>query len=171
MTLKRRLGFSWFWVPSLLVTSLILAPGVRADEFPSEIIQQETSQLGATEEFPSEIAQQDLEQLRPGEFSVNLGGGILNNNLSELFNRAFHHNTGRFFEINDILGQVNNIFGARTFPGSFLDNQIARDGELVETLFYYFLNEEMAKPSIRTQDLPSPFTTSIQEDPSYLNSR
>lgn len=147
MTLKRHLGL---WIPSLLATSLILAPRVQA------------------EEVSLEVAQQDETQLKAGNFSVTLDGGIKNNNLSTLFNRAFHHNTGTFHDITSISGQINNIFGARTFPGSFLDNQIARDGKLVETLYYFFHQQEFSKPTIRTQDLANPFDSSIQENPSYL---
>ncbi|PSF32662.1 hypothetical protein C7H19_21285 [Aphanothece hegewaldii CCALA 016] len=147
MSIKKCLGFGF---PSLLATSLILAPGVQAEEVRYEVAQKET-------------------QSSTGNFSVtNLDGGLNNNNLSLLFNRAFYHNTGRFYEITNISGQANNIFGARTFPGSFLDNQIAKDAKLVETLFYFFLHEEMRKPTIKTKDLPNPYDSSIQEDPSYL---
>lgn len=146
MTIQKNLGF---WIPSLLATFLILAPGVQAKEVSLE-------------------AQQDEKQLIAGDFSVTLDGGLENNNLSELFNRAFSHNTGTFHDITSISGQINNIFGARTFPGSYLDNQIARDGKLVETLYYYFHQQEFSKPSIRTQDLANPYDSSIQEDPSYL---
>lgn len=147
MTIKKNLGF---WIPSLLATSLILAPGVQA------------------EEVYREVAQQNETQLVAGDFSVNLDGGLVNNNLSTLFNRAFYHNTGTFHDITSISGQINTIFGARTFPGSFLDNQIARDGKLVETLYYYFHQQEFSKPKIRTQDLANPFDSSLQQDPSYL---
>lgn len=146
MTIKKNLGF---WL-NLVATSLILAPSVQAKDISSEVVEPEQSQLQA------------------GEFSVKLDGGLANKNLSELFNRAFYHNTGTFHDITGISGQINNIFGARTFPGSFLDNQIARDGKLVGTLYYYFQAQEFNKPTIRTQDAPNPFNRSIQDDPSYL---
>jgi hypothetical protein len=153
MTIQKRLSFPPSWILSFLATFLIVVPTVQA------------------EEVSVKAAREDQPQLIAGDFAVTLDGGMLNNNLSELFNRAFNHNTGSFHDINDILGQVNNIFGARTFPGSYLDNQISRDAKLVGTLYHYFLNQEMKKPSIATRDLPNPFNTSIQEDPSYLNPR
>lgn len=148
MAIRKNLGL---WIPSLLATSLILAPGVRADEVSFEVAQQEDTQLS------------------DGNFSATLDGGMLNNNLSPLFNRAFYHNTGTFHDITGISGQINNIFGARTFPGSYLDNLIARDGKLVGALYTYFKEQEFSKPRMRTQDAPNPFNSSILDDPSYLS--
>jgi len=148
MAIKKNLGLLF---SSILATSLILAPGVRA------------------EEVTFEVAQQEETQLSDGNFSATLDGGMLNNNLAPLFDRAFNHNTGTFHDITGVVGQINNIFGARTFPGSYLDNLIARDGKLVGALYTYFKEQEYNKPRLRTQDAPNPFNSSILDDPSYLS--
>ncbi len=88
--------------------------------------------------------------------------------LGVVFNRAFYHNTGRFYDISSISGQANNIFGWRTFPGSFFDNQIRADALVVETLYDEALRQQTAGTNIRTQDLGNPFNSSIQGNPGYL---
>jgi hypothetical protein len=92
------------------------------------------------------------------------------NNIPGLFNRAINNETGRFYDHTTILGQLNTMFGWRTFPeGSFFDNMITRDAKLTETLYYQIMQAQQAGPLIRTADLPNPFDTSLQENPSYLS--
>lgn len=92
------------------------------------------------------------------------------NNIPGLFNRAVNNNTGRFYDYTNILGQLNTLFGWRTFPqGSYFDNMITRDAKLTETLYYDVMQQQQSGPLIRTQDLPNPFDTSLQENPSYLS--
>jgi hypothetical protein len=92
------------------------------------------------------------------------------NNIPGLFNRAANNSTGRFYDYTNILGQLNTLFGWRTFPeGSYFDNMVTRDAKLIETLYYGVMQQQQAGPLIRTQDLPNPFDTSLQENPSYLS--
>jgi hypothetical protein len=92
------------------------------------------------------------------------------NNIPGLFNRAINNNTGRFYDYTNILGQLNSLFGWRTFPeGSYFDNMITRDAKLTETLYYDVMQQQQSGPLIRTQDLPNPYDTSLQENPSYLS--
>jgi hypothetical protein len=92
------------------------------------------------------------------------------NNIPGLFNRAVYNNTGRFYDYTNILGQLNSLFGWRTFPeGSYFDNMITRDAKLTETLYYDVMQQQQSGPLIRTQDLPNPYDTSLQENPSYLS--
>ncbi len=37
------------------------------------------------------------------------------------------------------------------------------------TLYYDVMQQQQSGPLIRTQDLPNPFDTSLQENPSYLS--
>jgi len=92
------------------------------------------------------------------------------NNIPGLFNRAVNNNTGRFYDYTSISGQFNSREGWRTFlQGSYFDNMITRDAKLIETLYYDVMQQQQSGPLIRTQDLPNPFDTSLQENPSYLS--
>ena len=88
--------------------------------------------------------------------------------LDDVFTRASYNDTGRFYEIMSISGQANQIFGWRTFPGSFFDNQITNDGLTVQTVYDDALRQQMGGPRIVTRDLFSPFDTSLRENPEYL---
>jgi hypothetical protein len=88
--------------------------------------------------------------------------------LQYVFDRAFFHNTGDFYEITSISGQLNHIFGWRTFPGSYPDNLVSRDGKLLGTIYTDAMQQQGGGPLIRTRDLPNPFDTSVFQNPSYL---
>lgn len=88
--------------------------------------------------------------------------------LSDVFTRASYNATGRFYDIMDISGQANQIFGWRTFPGSFFDNQITSDGLTVNTVYHDALRQQMGSPRIVTRDILNPFDTSLRENPEYL---
>lgn len=87
--------------------------------------------------------------------------------LVKVFERAFFHNTGKFDDITDLSGQSNAIFGWRDFRGSFIENQITRDAEVLEAVYKDALEQQGGKDRIVTQDLPNPFDTSLQSNPSY----
>lgn len=91
-------------------------------------------------------------------------------NVSELMSKAFNENTGDFFEQSTIGGQLNLFFGWREFPeGSYSDNSINRDSQLIYLINKdYFKQLTQSEPTIRTEDLPNPFDTSIQQNPSYI---
>lgn len=88
--------------------------------------------------------------------------------LNEMFTRAFFNDTGTYHDLTSISGQANLIFGWRRAPGSFMDNMIARDGKLVNTIYDDAIRQQTQGIPLRTPDLPNPFDTSILENPSYL---
>ncbi|BFM39714.1 probable porin; major outer membrane protein [Synechocystis sp. LKSZ1] len=88
--------------------------------------------------------------------------------IPDVMNRAFYNSTGRYYDITSISGQANKIFGWRTFPGSFFDNQIASDAETVEAVYNEVMRQQQEGTDIRTRDLPNPFNTSLQGNPGYL---
>lgn len=95
---------------------------------------------------------------------------VIYSNIPALFNRALYNETGRFYDYTTILGQLNTMFGWRTGPeGSYFDNMIVRDAKLTETLYYGVMQAQQAGPLMRSADLPNPFDTSLQENPSYLS--
>lgn len=88
--------------------------------------------------------------------------------LPNVFNRAFYNETGRFWDITSISGQANKIFGWRTWPGSYFDNQIANDGLTFETVYDDAMRQQTSGKRISTPDLNNPFGTSLLENPAYL---
>ena len=98
-----------------------------------------------------------------GETGVQPGDQLIN-----VFNRAFYNETERFYQGTNISGQANKIFGWRTFPGSFFDNQIANDAATFEAIYHDALAQQTTGQNIRTRDLANPFNTSLIENPSYL---
>jgi hypothetical protein len=94
-------------------------------------------------------------------------GGSSSDSLDSVFRRAFYNDTGRFYEITNISGQLNQIFGWRSFPGSFFDNQIASDALTVETIYYDGIGQQNVGQLIRTRDIANPFDTSLSENPNY----
>jgi hypothetical protein len=98
-----------------------------------------------------------------GETGVQPGDQLIN-----VFNRAFYNETERFYDGTNISGQANKIFGWRTFPGSFFDNQIANDAATFEAIYHDALAQQTTGQNIRTRDLANPFNTSLIENPSYL---
>ena len=118
----------------------------------------------STATTPAPVKTQQLQLVPSPDTAVGF------NNIPGLFNRAVNNNTGRFYDYTSILGQFNSIFGWRTFlQGSYFDNLITRDAKLTETLYYDVMQQQQSGPLIRTQDLPNPFDTSLQENPSYLS--
>ena len=88
--------------------------------------------------------------------------------LPTVFNRAFYHDTGRFYDITDLSGQANKIFGWRSWTGSYFDNQIANDGQTFGAVYDDALRQQTAGTRIRTRDLANPFNSTLQDNPSYL---
>jgi hypothetical protein len=92
-----------------------------------------------------------------------------NTNINRLVNEAFSFHSGTFFEGASLAGQINTIFGMRSFPqGSFPENNITNDGLLLNIITYdYFRQLKEGNPTIRTEDLPNPFGTSLRETMDY----
>ena len=88
--------------------------------------------------------------------------------LNNVFLRAFNNSTGRYFDSTSISGQANGIFGWRDFPGSFFDNQITSDAELVNAVYTDALQQQSGGKLVRSRDLTNPFDTSIQQNPDFV---
>ncbi|WP_017293712.1 hypothetical protein [Geminocystis herdmanii] len=86
-------------------------------------------------------------------------------NMSRLVNEAFSTHSGNFFEGASLAGQIDTILGMRSFPqGSFPENNITNDALLLNVIMYdYFRQLKEGDPTIRTEDLPNPFDTSLRE--------
>lgn len=104
----------------------------------------------------SEAYSRVLPAVQPGDQLINV------------FTRGFYNETGRLYDITDMSGQANKMFGWRTFPGSFFDNQIKNDGLTFETIYHDAMRQQAGGRVVRTQDLNNPFTTSLQQNPGYL---
>ncbi|MGK7943360.1 MAG: S-layer homology domain-containing protein [Microcystaceae cyanobacterium] len=96
---------------------------------------------------------------------TNESAGISTN---DMINRAFYNDTGRFYDLTNISGQANKIFGWRHWENSFLDRMIADDAELLNSVSKDMLEQQNAHPLIRTRDLPNPYGTSVFENPDYV---
>lgn len=109
------------------------------------------------QEAPPPVA---VDVIRPGS---SLG-------LDELMNKAYNNATGSIFDQSSLSGQLNTLFGWRTFlKGSFNENSILRDGVLINAIQEDFFKQlTRSEPTIRTRDIPNPFNSSVQQNPSYL---
>ena len=86
---------------------------------------------------------------------------------NEVFERAFFKNDPNFYANQTFKPQIDWIVGPGSlFHNSFPENEIARDGELVNTLYRDMLNQQVSNdPYIRTPDLPNPHNTSLLMSP------
>lgn len=86
---------------------------------------------------------------------------------SEVFERAFFKNDPNFYGSQTFRSQINEILGPGSiFRNSFPENQIARDAELVNTVYRDVLNQQVGNdPYIRTPDLPNPYNSSLLVSP------
>ncbi|WP_013324858.1 iron uptake porin [Gloeothece verrucosa] len=90
--------------------------------------------------------------------------------FAEMFNRAFFNRTGPFWDIyQSFWGQANTYLGWRNFPGSFLENDIARDAKTMSIILQNGYQQQTPLPRLRTLDLPNPYNTSVRLNPSYLS--
>jgi hypothetical protein len=90
---------------------------------------------------------------------------------SDVFERAFFSHDRNFYENGSLKRQLDSLLGSgSSFGGSFPENEIARDAELVNTLYHDVLTQQVGNdPYIRTPDLPNPYDTSLIMSP-RLNS-
>ena len=85
--------------------------------------------------------------------------------VQQVFDDAFFNRSGTAFRNDDILSKLNTIFGFNLFP----EKQISKDGELVNILYQDNLKLQAGQGEpVKTRDLTNPFSTSLQENPSYL---
>jgi len=86
---------------------------------------------------------------------------------SDVFERAFFRHDRNFYENGTLKRQLDSFLGSgASFGGSFPENEIARDAELVNALYHDVLTQQAGNdPYIRTPDLPNPYDTSLMMSP------
>ncbi|MDZ7963642.1 MAG: hypothetical protein RM368_01495 [Nostoc sp. DedSLP03] len=92
--------------------------------------------------------------------------------MNDVFERAYFRHDRNFYENSSSLKrQLDSFFGSgSSFGGSFPENEIARDANLVNTLYHDALTQQVGNdPYIRTPDLPNPYDTSLLVSPRYSN--
>lgn len=126
------------------------------------------SLIGATQVNAQETFE-GITELNPVTIDVIKPSPLIN--FNELMEQAFFENSGDFADQASISGQLDFIFGWRTFPeGSYVENSIVRDSFLMRTILDdYYKQLTQRDPMIRTRDIPNPFETSIRQDPSLVN--
>jgi hypothetical protein len=86
---------------------------------------------------------------------------------NDVFERAFFRHDRNFYENTTPKRQLDSILGSGSgFRNSFPENEIARDAELVNTLYRDVLQQQVGNdPYLRTPDLPNPYGTSLLMSP------
>ncbi len=86
---------------------------------------------------------------------------------NDAFERAFFRHDRNFYENGTIKRQIDSFLGSGSgFKNSFPENEIARDAELINTLYRDVLTQQVGNdPYIRTPDLPNPYDTSLLMSP------
>ncbi|MDZ8259132.1 hypothetical protein [Nostoc sp. ChiQUE01b] len=92
-------------------------------------------------------------------------------NTNDVFERAYFRHDRNFYENNSLKRQLDSFLGSgSSFGGSFPENEIARDANLINTLYHDVLTQQVGNdPYIRTPDLPNPYDTSLMMSPRYSN--
>jgi hypothetical protein len=84
--------------------------------------------------------------------------------IPEQFERAFFRSSDNFYENRSIFDQIGFYLLPMTYP----ERQAARDAERVNRLYRSVMEvQNTSDPTIRTRDLTSPFSESLQTMPSY----
>ncbi|MDB9375401.1 hypothetical protein [Nodularia sphaerocarpa] len=88
---------------------------------------------------------------------------------NDAFERAFFRHDRNFYENSTPKRQIDSFLGSGSgFRNSFPENEIARDAELVNTLYRDVLQQQVGNdPYLRTPDLPNPYDTSLLMSPRY----
>jgi len=85
---------------------------------------------------------------------------------NEVFKRAFFKNDPNFYDNNTLKRDLDFILGVGLLKNSFPENEIARDGELVNIVYRDMLQQQVGNdPYIRTRDLPNPYGSSLMMSP------
>ncbi|MEH2249900.1 hypothetical protein [Nostoc sp.] len=90
---------------------------------------------------------------------------------NDVFEQAYFRHDRNFYENGSLKRQLDSFLGSgSSFGGSFPENEIAHDAELVNTLYHDVLTQQVGNdPYLRTPDLPNPYDTSLMMSP-RLNS-
>ncbi|WP_414579005.1 hypothetical protein [Anabaena sp. CCY 9402-a] len=86
---------------------------------------------------------------------------------SDVFERAYFRHDRNFYENTTPKRQLDSFLGSGSgFRNSFPENEIARDAELLNTLYKDVLTQQsMNDPYLRTPDLPNPYNSSLLMSP------
>ncbi|AHJ28882.1 hypothetical protein PN465_03560 [Nodularia spumigena CS-584] len=86
---------------------------------------------------------------------------------NDTFERAFFQNDRNFYENSTPKRQLESLMGSGSvFRNSFPENEIARDAELLNTLYRDVMKQQVSNdPYLRTPDLPNPYDTSLLMSP------
>ncbi len=85
--------------------------------------------------------------------------------VADVFENAYFENSGNTFEESSFIGQLNTIFGFQSFP----ERKISADAKAIDQTFRKFGAKQYRVGSpIKTKDLTNPYSTSLQENPSYI---
>ena len=85
---------------------------------------------------------------------------------NEVFERAFFKNDPNFYGNKTLRRELDFILGAGLGKNSFIENEIARDGKLVNILYRDILQQQVGNdPYIRTRDLPNPYSSLLMMSP------
>lgn len=92
---------------------------------------------------------------------------------NDVFERAYFSHDRNFYENGSLKRQLDSFLGSgSSFGGSFPENEIAHDAELVNTLYHDVLTQQVGNdPYIRTPDLPNPYDTSLMMSPRLNSSK
>ncbi|MFM2061980.1 MAG: hypothetical protein RLZZ507_1650 [Cyanobacteriota bacterium] len=88
---------------------------------------------------------------------------------NNVFDRAYFRYDRTYYENSSLKRQIDAFFGpGATFGTTFPDNEIAKDGELVNTLYHDVLFQQAQNdPYLRTPDLPNPYNSSLLMSPQH----
>jgi hypothetical protein len=92
---------------------------------------------------------------------------------NDAFERAYFRHDRNFYENSSLKRQLDSFFGSGSgFGGSFPENEIARDAQLINTLYRDVLTQQVGNdPYIRTPDLPNPYDTSLMMSPRFNSNK
>jgi len=82
---------------------------------------------------------------------------------------AYFRHDPNFYDNGSLERQVGALIGSGSeFGTAFPDNKIAKDAELVNTLYHDVLAQQTTNdPYLRTPDLPNPYNSSLLMTPRY----
>jgi hypothetical protein len=85
---------------------------------------------------------------------------------NDAIERAYFRHNPNFYENRSMKRQLDSFLGAGSFSNSFPENEIARDGQLLNGVYQDILHQQVGNdPYLRTPDLPNPYGTSLLLSP------
>jgi hypothetical protein len=88
---------------------------------------------------------------------------------SQTIENAFFRHDPNFYDNGSLKRQVDSLVGPRGhFQTTFPENEIAKDAELVNTVYRDMLAQQSTNdPYLRVPDLPTPYDTSLLMSPRF----